>query len=315
MSTGRLDFLIVGTARSGTTLVQRLCCELPDVWVPPETHFWPLAAEAAERFDFPLRGRNRVEMVSWLLDSVGSHILPVRPAAVIDEIGKRDRRAALWVVFESLVAAMSPPARILGEKTPGHVAHWEQLTSAIPELKIIGVIRDPHAVLRSHRKVPWGDHDPWTLAERWLAHQRSLEDASRLLGPSRVMLIRYEDLVSAPDAHQASIARFLGVVNEPKPLDPDVLREHPLFPEREVWKSNALDSVTTAHTDRWSEELSDHDRAVLSWVLGPALGHQGYSPSTTTVAPPTMDDRARSNVMAFRSWYAQTTAATGLPIT
>lgn len=315
MSTGRLEFLIVGTARSGTTLVQRLCCELPEVWVPPETHFWPLAAEAAGRFEFPLRGRNRIEMVSWLLDSLASRTLPVRPSAVVDEIGKRDRRAALWVVFESLVAAMSPEVRILGEKTPGHVAHWQQLTSAIPELKLVGVIRDPHAVLRSHRKVPWGDHDPWTLAERWLAHQRSLEDAARLLGPARVMLIRYEDLVTEPEAHQESLAAFLGVPNEPKALDPVLLRDHPLFPEREVWKSNALGSVTTEHTAGWSGELSDEDIAVLDRVLGPALGHHGYEAAAATVASPTMDDRAISSVMAFRAWYAQAQAMTTLPIT
>lgn len=315
MSTGELRFLIVGTARSGTTLVQRLCCELPDVWVPPETHFWPLAVEATERFDFPLRGRNRIEMVAWLLDRLSARTLPVRPSAVTDEIGKRDRRAALWVVFESLVAAMSPSVGILGEKTPGHVAHWEQLTAAVPELKLIGVIRDPHAVLRSHRKVPWGDHDPWTLAERWLAHQRSLEDARRILGPERVGIVRYEDLVADPRSHQSEIAAFLGVPDEPEPLDPVLLRDHPLFPARETWKSNALESVTTDHTAEWSGDLSDTDVAILDAVLGPALTHHGYAPATRNVEVPVMDERASSDVAAFRAWYTQTMATTGLPIT
>jgi len=36
------DFLIVGSARSGTTLVQRLACELPGVAMPPETHFFDI---------------------------------------------------------------------------------------------------------------------------------------------------------------------------------------------------------------------------------------------------------------------------------
>lgn len=35
-------FLIVGTPRSGTTLVQRLASELPGVAIPPETHFFSL---------------------------------------------------------------------------------------------------------------------------------------------------------------------------------------------------------------------------------------------------------------------------------
>lgn len=315
MSSGEVKFLIVGTARSGTTLVQRLCCELPDVWVPPETHFWPLAEEAVERFDFPLRGRNRIEMVAWMLDRLAARTLPVRPSAVIDEIGKRDRRAALWVVFESLVAAMSPPVSVLGEKTPGHVAHWEQLTTAIPDLKLIGVIRDPHAVLRSHRKVPWGDHDPWTLGERWLAHQRSLEDASRILGPARVMIVRYEDLVADPDGHQSRFADFLGVPDRPTPLDPVMLRDHPLFPARETWKSNALDSVTTEHATGWTGEVSAEDAAVLDAVIGRALAHHGYEPAPTDVPCPEMDERTLSGVMAFRAWYTQTMALTGLPIT
>ena len=51
----RLDFMIVGTPRSGTTLIQRLACEIPGVVVPPETHFfvhfYPKLLSAS---DFPL---------------------------------------------------------------------------------------------------------------------------------------------------------------------------------------------------------------------------------------------------------------------
>jgi hypothetical protein len=314
MSASKLRFLIVGTARSGTTLVQRLCCELPDVWVPPETHFWALASEAADRFDFPLRGRNRIEMVAWMMDRVDPRTLPVRQSAIVDEIGKRDERAALWVVFESLVSAMSPPVEHLGEKTPGHVAHWEQLTAAVPDLKIIGLVRDPRAVLRSHRKVPWGDRDAWLLAERWVAHQRSLEDASRLLGPDRCMVMRYEELVASPEEHQASIASFLGVANDPTPLDPILLRDHPLFPERETWKAEALGEVTTDRTGDWDDDLTVNDVAIIDAVAGPNLDHHGYV-ATSDASPEPMSPASRSNVTAFRHWYAQMRATSGLPIT
>ena len=69
---GSLRFVIIGTARSGTTLVQRLCAELPGVWVPPETHFWDLADRARHYFEFPLRGRSRAEFVDWMMISAGS---------------------------------------------------------------------------------------------------------------------------------------------------------------------------------------------------------------------------------------------------
>ena len=61
-----LSFLVVGTARSGTTLVQRLCCELPRVWVPGETHFWSMAPE------IQMRGNRD----SWRLPGLFCHRLP-----------------------------------------------------------------------------------------------------------------------------------------------------------------------------------------------------------------------------------------------
>src|SRR5262245_51226417 len=50
-----IGFLIVGTPRSGTTLVQRLATELPGVRVPPETHFFPhFGSDLIKRTSFPL---------------------------------------------------------------------------------------------------------------------------------------------------------------------------------------------------------------------------------------------------------------------
>ena len=40
MTAADVSFLMVGTPRSGTTLLQRLACELPGVGMPPETHFF-----------------------------------------------------------------------------------------------------------------------------------------------------------------------------------------------------------------------------------------------------------------------------------
>ena len=54
-----LGFLLTGLSRSGTTLVQRLVCELPEVWVPQETHFWARAAELADGWEWPVRGDDR----------------------------------------------------------------------------------------------------------------------------------------------------------------------------------------------------------------------------------------------------------------
>jgi hypothetical protein len=311
---GRLSFLVVGTARSGTTLVQRLCCELPGVWVPMETHFWSVADRARFRFDFPLRGDDRDRMVEWVLHELAAKALPARNARIVKQISQRERRVGLWTVFESLVADLSPPdRRVLGEKTPNHLFWWEHFARAQPDLKLLALVRDPRAVLRSQRGVLWGERSAHALAERWLAHQRAIVDARRLLGPERMLTIRYEDLVDDPAGHQEGIAKFLGVPFSPKPLKDALVAEHPLFPEREQWKDNAMRAVTADRKTTWRDELTDEDVAVVEAACGDLMHVFGYERAAAAL-PPEPDTAARDAITAFRSWHAQVAGLSGLPV-
>ena len=64
----QLRFMIVGVARSGTTLIQRLASELEEVRVPPETHFWRHAESLARQAEWPLT----TETFDDLVDSFAS---------------------------------------------------------------------------------------------------------------------------------------------------------------------------------------------------------------------------------------------------
>lgn len=288
---GRLDFLVVGTARSGTTLAQRLCCELPGVWVPMETHFWSLADRARYRFDYPLRGDDRDRMVDWMLQELAALSLPVRASKVVGQIAGRDRRVGLWTVFESLVAEMSPADRVvLGEKTPNHLFWWEHFASARSDLKMLALVRDPRAVLRSQRRVLWGERNAYALAERWLAHQRAIVDAARVMGDDRVLVVRYEDLVVDEQRHHRAIAEFLGVPFSPRALRESLLKSHPLFPEREEWKGKAMEPVTGDRIDIWRDELTDEDVAVVERTCGEMMSRFGYRPEAGASAPSPDED-------------------------
>ncbi|MCB2223648.1 MAG: sulfotransferase [Actinobacteria bacterium] len=308
-----LRFLIAGTARSGTTLVQRLVCELPGVWVPPETHFWSHAEVLASEFDWPVQGDDRLRVVERALQLSAGGELPVTSAAVMQQVAARNRRTGLWTLFESIVGAMSPPDRtVLGEKTPNHLFWWEQLAEAVPLLRFVVVVRDPRDVLRSHRSVPWGERDAHALAERWLLHQRAAFDARRILGGDRVLLLRYEDVTSDPAGAQTQLAGLLGVPDAPAPLDESLLARHPLFPEREEWKSRALEAVSTEPRQRG--ELGEDDAAVIESVCGGSMAAMRYSvpAAPATGLPP--EGESLDRVQAFRRWCAGVAAADDVPI-
>ena len=308
-----LRFLIIGTARSGTTLVQRLCAELPDVWVPPETHFWEIADVARHRFSFPLRGRDRAHFVDWMMNELRDRPLDVDPKEIITDLRSRPVRIGLWQVFEAMVAAMSPTAGVLGEKTPSHIAWWEHFAQARPDLKFVAVIRDPRAVLRSHRTVAWGESDAWALAERWLAHQRSIRDCERLLGPDRCLILRYEDLVADTPGHHEQLASFLGVPFEPTELTPEQLAAHPLFPKRESWKDSATEAVTTSRIDTWRASLTESDIAAIQRTCRAEMADLGYALEDTG-PPGEPGPNSRERVAAFRHWYQSVAALDPLPI-
>jgi hypothetical protein len=307
-----LQFLIGGTARSGTTLVQRLCCELSSVWVPPETHFWMKAEDLTQEFRFPLRDADRLAAIRRVMGAFAVEGGEFDPEAVATEIGRRRRRVGLWTLFESVVAAMSPPdRRVLGEKTPAHTLWWEHLLGAVEGLKLIGVVRDPRAVLRSHRSVAWGEGDAYALAERWLAHQRALLDARRIFGAERVLLVRCEDVVADPGAAQAGFASFLGVPCERVDLSESLIGRFPLFNAHEVWKSRALEGIESRGEE--ASGVSEADRAVLASACGLVMGAFGYDAGDPgDPAPPRGE--SQESVRAFRRWNAAVAAATNLAV-
>ncbi|MBE3008873.1 sulfotransferase [Microbispora sp. NEAU-D428] len=277
--TPRLSFLVVGTPRSGTTVTQRLCCELPDVVMPPETHFLHLFAPGLlARRRFPLTWPEVCDELSRFEALPTSAGLRLDRARVFELLGPRCDR--LIDLFSALVVALcSPPCSLTaryGEKTPEHLLWWRAMTSADPALRIVGVVRDPRAVAASHRAVPWGIRDPGELAEEWAFDQRSLRAARHLLGPRRCLVVRYEDLVAGPAACRARLADFLGVPPASASAPAGKRPLPPIVHSWEWWKARALEPVTTERRDLWRTVLTPAEAALVTQVAAPEMAAFGY---------------------------------------
>ncbi|WP_173063840.1 sulfotransferase family protein [Phytohabitans houttuyneae] len=269
---GALSFLVVGTPRSGTTLTQRLCCELPGVAMPPETHFLHrYAPRLLARRRFPLTRREVARELEDFRDLPTSDGLRLDPRRVLDQVGRRCD--TLLDLFAAVVVALCPPAARYGEKTPEHLLWWRPLTRADPGLRVIGVVRDPRAVAASHRAVPWGIEDPAVLAEEWALDQRQLLAAARQLGPGRCLVLRYEDVVADPGAARRRLGGLLAVPagGQAAAAPPDGIVH-----DWEWWKSGALRAVTTERTAAWREVLPERDAGVVAEVAGPEMVAFGY---------------------------------------
>lgn len=303
----RLRFLIVGMARSGTSVVQRLLAEMHGVWVPPETHFWRHAMAMATRFDFPLDDEAAREAMSWFATLDSSAELAID---VSDVVNRLDDEAYLWDLFVALTASLSPPgSEILGEKTPDHARWAMQLMRTVPDLTIFGVVRDPREVYRSHLSVPWGIRDPWTFAEKWIEHSRILDDLERLY-PEGSMVARYEDIVTDPEGYRSRCAQFLSQGDRTVSSTVESIDVPALYGQNEWWKSGVAEPVAPLGA-RWQTEVDMSDIEVIEWRASTDMRMRGYEPVSDTKSPPTLE--LAPSLFELRS-HASKAASMPLPI-
>ena len=272
----RLAFLIVGTPRSGTTLVQRLATELPDVRVPPETHFFDLvAAGLLRRRRFPLSPRELHDEIRSYLDLRTSRGMSVQPEEIASLL---DGECASPVdLFAAITQALAGDGgALLGEKTPTHLLWWKPISRALPSIRIVAVVRDPRAVVNSYATAPFGMSSHVALAERWSADQRLVLAAREQLGSERVLVLRYEDVVASPDGARGRMASFLGIEmsDGTQASEPAM----PLFMPWEEWKRPAIGPIVRDRVDAWRASLSRRQIGAIEWVCQREMRIFGYEP-------------------------------------
>ncbi|HEY7399987.1 MAG TPA: sulfotransferase [Actinomycetota bacterium] len=267
------SFLIVGTPRSGTTLVQRLACELPGVRVPIETHFFAQFYPERFRWRFPLQGNELREAVGEYASMKNLREAALAPERVADRLD--DRADGPLALFDAVVRELAGEADTYGEKTPTHLPWVRPLTRAMPGLRVIAVVRDPRAVVSSTLELPWGPKRPEgyaVVAQRWLLDQRELAKARDALGRERFLLLRYEDVVADPGVARGRIAALIDVADEGRaaPKAGDIVLP------RESWKARATERVTDERVRAWEQRLSDEQVRTIEAIAGRELGRLGY---------------------------------------
>jgi hypothetical protein len=253
----RVDFLVVGSPRSGTTLVQRLACEIPGVVMPSETHFFPtVMGELVESDDFPLGHLELAQLIEGYLAVPANTGLNLDVDALVSALGGQCRSP--MQLFGAVVAQLAGSGEVRGEKTPGHIRWWRPISRADASVRFIVVLRDPRAVVSSNLAAHWSNQS-WTeqwgenkhllFAYRWLRDEALAWHLSRTLR-ERALTLRYEDVVARPELARERIARFL---QRPGPTGREVAPASIIQPW-ESWKQRALGPISTDRASAWRDD-------------------------------------------------------------
>jgi hypothetical protein len=259
---------IVGSARSGTTLPQRMVDAHPQVAVVNEARFIPRYFKkrtglTPESFVTP-------ELIPKLLEHRRFHKLKI-DREELERLINSDEPLS----YSSFVSAIfdlygqREGKSLVGDKTPSYVLSLPTLHSLWPTTKFVHIIRDGRDVCLSmlnwlsekgqvaaRRRATWTE-DPVSTAALWWKHRVRLgrEDGSALR-PELYYEIRYETLVSQPATECAALCDFLGLPYHDAMLrfyegrekaDPGLDAKkawHPITPGLRDWRSQmTLDDI------------------------------------------------------------------------
>ncbi|HEX9444106.1 MAG TPA: sulfotransferase, partial [Candidatus Binatia bacterium] len=196
-------FFIVGSPRSGTTLLGRILDGHPRIAVYHETHYYPLFRPDLGRYGELRRPANLMRLVEDVREvaRVQGFMAPPTARELIAALPEPTFEGVLTALLQ-LHARQQGKIRA-GDKTPDHHAYLAEILEAFPQSPVIFVLRDPRdAVLSIRRALGAGlTGAAWT----W---NRAFRSYRKFAG--RVHLVRYEELVAEPQKTAENICAFLG---------------------------------------------------------------------------------------------------------
>lgn len=227
------DFLGIGAPRSATSWLHRALASHPDLWLPPvkELH-WLDVQRRASHASYPIPGADpRAIAQEFRRDHRRLLLRELRRGKGWSEF----RFAARYLLgrrSDDWYASLFPRDKIAGEITPAYMMLPRELVAAIaaprPDLRAILLMRDPidriwsgtrHFALSG--RPPGGELDDETRArvvDRFDSpgvrlrtdYLRALEIWRDVLGPDRVFVGFYDEVLSDPAGLLARILEFLG---------------------------------------------------------------------------------------------------------
>jgi hypothetical protein len=274
--------VIVGVARSGTTLLRMMLDANSQLAIPPETNFGP-ALDAFERQGAGAAARVAVQSQPW-----GDFSISADEFIQLVDDSQPGCFGDFLRIFYKLYAARQGKPR-WGDKSPYYVTKMSAIHTHLPEARFIHVVRDGRDVALSMQPLWFGPSAPADVARWWV---RTLESARRQAEDlPHYTEVRYESLVLEPVPTLQRICDFVELEWEESMLDyhRDAGRRLAAetvdleLPGRVIPRSERLGihemigrSPQASRVERWRREMSAADRRAFEGVAGDTLEAYGY---------------------------------------
>ena len=279
-STARyMPFFIIGSGRSGSTLLRAILETNPEVHIPPETYV----------IGRTIKNYIRYSRLPWsiLLKIILSEFeyypefttfgISLRELYnKLIEINQKERNLAYILHNLYLFHAKSvlKNAKRWGDKTPMNTFYLDKIYSVFPDSFFIHIIRDGRDVVLSYMKM--GRYNTMQeSADRWfLSVQKAIKFGRR--HPEQYIEIRYEDLVRSPKKSIQFVCDFIGLEFMDNMLRHNEMNINLGDVEVRSHHKNVKNEINVASIGKWRKQFKTKEIAWLNDRIGPLLEQLGY---------------------------------------
>ena len=274
-----MNIFMLGTQRSGSSLLRLMLNELPRIAAPHPPHILQRLMPLVTNYGDLDKNENFSQLVEDVCRLVELNPVPWE-GVTLDrrEIQRRCHRRTLMSVYESVYDAMSDAweARSWCCMSLANIAYLPQIEAHFRSPRYVYLYRDGRDVAVSFRKAAVGDKHFYHIAKEWAGTQQLALGMRERIGPSRFFSISYESLTSEPEMSMRLLCKFLGVRFDNSMLEfykSDEARR--AAESSELW-GNVIKPIMADNTRKFLRDASGEDIRIFESVAGDVLSALGY---------------------------------------
>jgi Sulfotransferase domain. len=272
-------FFIIGSERSGTTLLMVMLDAHSRLCVPEVTWYYPRFRAYLHTYgDLERPGAFRT-LVSEMVFGLKTPFFgkPWNPRTIVDEILESTKAPVFSEAFRAILQRVADEEGKprWGEKTPHNLYYVREILEDFPDARFVHLIRDGRDVAVEQLRSAFGPTNILAAAKIWKRTQRAAARWRREVPAEQWLDVRYEDLAANPEREVARVLDFLGEEHEASTLE---------FYRGETARRRARtrdhrplgEPVSTAYTGIYRRYLSVWEQEVFAGVAGEELLAAGY---------------------------------------
>ena len=263
-------FFIVGSGRCGTTLMRRILQSHSEVIIPDENYTIYKSYKICNQ---PISWPEKVELIFSQLMSQDSYqhldLFPLIKCLSKLE-GEKQRLDNLWNCFHWFYSKVcNKKVTRWGDKTPLNIIHLDPVISIFPNAKFICLVRNAYDVSASYASMKGREGKVEEGLDRWIKSNFCVFQFL-FRHPSSVHFVKYEDLVTNPQAEVQKVCQFISLdfqasmiekVDTAKTMTDVLLHEHLNNVKKEIF-TDSVGKGVKAIPEKMKDEL---DKKAKMW--------------------------------------------------